>query len=535
MKTFVSPVPEPVKGFGFPPWPPRPWVPDYRVEELGAWEESEPDTRSEEARLLFSDWMGREVSLFVRRSFPLCGANGAAVLHIVGGAQTIHPGDLAVWTREGYAAASFDWQIAEVGGRLPERTSCFPAEVVPQFAATPSLGAAILPVALQAAAVCLHWLARCPGVDEGRLGVTGISWGGYLSWLLAAYDSRVRALVPVFGCGGLFAEGRSVAAHDPAVRAYWEKFWEPAALGRHLNCPVCFLNGTNDFFGDPLVAERLLASVRTPVARSYGPNIDHALTEGQTALATAWMRQYLSDAASRAPSSSPDIGLDEGRGAPVSWWAGAEGASMHRCWLPGPPPSDRPAYVVTNREMADGAILSSPIRLVETVEAPAAGMGEAGPSFVSGVTSVAGVPFGLGWRWELGSTRHFENDAHAIPPASADHPWMVTPARPLSDEAVAVILHLNPRGVRGAASADSFALGWSASPESGQVFVEIFGRTPGMEPFVASFPWLDGWVLLKLGDVPGLPADFTWADVGRLQIKARQGRQPFGVGPLRCL
>jgi hypothetical protein len=526
MDSFASPAL--MKDFVSPPWPPHPWIPEYRVEAVGVCEEDDGQTRSEEARLIFTDWMEREVSLFARRSFPLSGANGAAVLHIVGGAQTIHPEDLFVWTSEGYAAAGFDWQISGVNARPPERTSRFPAGVVPQFSATPSLAAAVLPVALQAAAVCLDWLARCPGVDDRRLGVTGISWGGYLSWLLGVYDSRVRALVPVFGCGGLFAEGRPTVPHDLEVRAYWERYWEPAVLGHRLSCPVCFLNGTNDFFGDPLVAERLLASVPWPVVRSYEPNIDHALSVGQTALAKAWMRHYLLHDSSSVSTSSEGLGLAEANGGPVSWWADAEGASMHRCWLPGSPPSNRSAYVFTNTETADGYRLSSPIRFVEATEANGAV-----PSIVSNESDLSEVPFGLGWRWELSSTRHFGNDAHALPPGAPGKPWMVRPARPMSGEAVVVILHLCPGAVDGLAFTETLALGWSVSPEAGLVEIEVFGRTLGGEAFVGSGSWQDGWILLKLRDIPKLPANFIWADVGRIQIKSKQGREPFGVGPLR--
>ena len=82
--------------------------------------------------------------------------------------------------------------------------------------------------------------------------------------------------------------------------------------------------------------------------------------------------------------------------------ADAEGASMHRCWLPGSPPSNRSAYVFTNTETADGYRLSSPIRFVEATEANGAV-----PSIVSNEGDLSEVPFGLGWRWELSSTRHF--------------------------------------------------------------------------------------------------------------------------------
>lgn len=506
-----------------PPWPPQPWVPDYTVESIRV-DESAPGVRSEEVRLVFPDWMGRAVSLYARRSYPLRDANGAAVLHIVGGAQTILPGDLSVWTDEGYAAAGFDWQISGVGGRPPERMSRFPREVVAQFSATPTLAAAMLPVAVQAAAVCLHWLARCPAVDGERLGVTGISWGGYLAWLLAAYDSRVRALVPVFGCGGLFAEGRPVATHAPEVRAYWERNWEPAALGHLIQAPVCYLNGTNDFFGDLLVAEPLLDSLRVPVARSYLPNVDHSLSAGQTELAKAWMRQHLLGGVELPMPLDPQAS-DSNGASDMFWWADAEGPSMHRCWLPGMPPRDRSAFVFSNRTLPGGAVVSSPVRRLEanTERTPP----------VMPETAPRNIPFGLGWRWELGGARHFSNDARAAAPASPDQSWVVVPARPKNNEAVVVLLHLAPQWMRGLSTASSLNLGWSVAPEGDVVAVEIHARASFQGTYEVFFPWREGAIVINLEDVPELLEDFAWPNVGRLQISARQERQPFEVGPLR--
>ena len=46
-------------------------------------------------------------------------------------------------------------------------------------------------------------------VDPEHTAVTGISWGGYTTCLVASLDDRFKAAVPVYGCGFLF-EGESV-------------------------------------------------------------------------------------------------------------------------------------------------------------------------------------------------------------------------------------------------------------------------------------------------------------------------------------
>ena len=46
-------------------------------------------------------------------------------------------------------------------------------------------------------------LASLEGVDPNRTGVTGISWGGYLTCIVAGVDDRFKVAVPVYGCGFL--------------------------------------------------------------------------------------------------------------------------------------------------------------------------------------------------------------------------------------------------------------------------------------------------------------------------------------------
>ena len=54
------------------------------------------------------------------------------------------------------------------------------------------------------AVVLAHSLLRSyPEVDASRIGVTGISWGGYLTCIVAGIDDRLKCAVPVYGCGFL--------------------------------------------------------------------------------------------------------------------------------------------------------------------------------------------------------------------------------------------------------------------------------------------------------------------------------------------
>jgi dienelactone hydrolase len=95
-----------------------------------------------------------------------------------------------------------------------------------------------------------HSLLRSfPEVDAEHTAVTGISWGGYTTCLVASLDDRFKAAVPVYGCGFLH-EGESV--QKPSIDALgerrmdWVRAYDPGSLLPRCHVPILFVNGTND-------------------------------------------------------------------------------------------------------------------------------------------------------------------------------------------------------------------------------------------------------------------------------------------------
>jgi hypothetical protein len=96
-----------------------------------------------------------------------------------------------------------------------------------------------------------HSLVRSfPEVDANRSAVTGISWGGYLTNLVAGIDHRFKAAVPVYGSGFLHqgsAWDRQFDSLGVEKTAKWVKHWDPSQYVGQARMPMLFLNGTNDF------------------------------------------------------------------------------------------------------------------------------------------------------------------------------------------------------------------------------------------------------------------------------------------------
>ena len=87
-------------------------------------------------------------------------------------------------------------------------------------------------------------------VDPARTAVTGISWGGYTTCIVASVDTRFKAAVPVYGCGFLH-EGESVQKSSidrlgADKRRRWIEMYDPSSHLQRCRVPILFVNGTND-------------------------------------------------------------------------------------------------------------------------------------------------------------------------------------------------------------------------------------------------------------------------------------------------
>ena len=99
--------------------------------------------------------------------------------------------------------------------------------------------------------ILAHSLIRSfPQVDADRIGITGISWGGYLTCIVAGVDSRFRFAAPVYGCG--FLGDNSTWTGDfqkmgPEKARKWLQLWDPSAYLACAGMPMLWVDGSNDF------------------------------------------------------------------------------------------------------------------------------------------------------------------------------------------------------------------------------------------------------------------------------------------------
>jgi hypothetical protein len=94
------------------------------------------------------------------------------------------------------------------------------------------------------------FLRAQPGVNSERIGVTGISWGGYLTSIVASLDSRFRFGIPVYGCGFLSEDSAWLKDFEKLGQERtqkWVRLWDPSSYLSLGHSRMFWINGTNDF------------------------------------------------------------------------------------------------------------------------------------------------------------------------------------------------------------------------------------------------------------------------------------------------
>jgi len=180
---------------------------------------------------------------------------GIVLIHGGGGSAFVRW--VRLWNRRGYAAISMDTCGAVSGNAYGNEQKGHRRHA---WAGPPGWGGFDHyddPIADQwtyhavAAAVRGHSLLRSlPEVDTARVGVTGISWGGYLTCIVAAVDDRFVFAAPVYGCGFLGDNSAWLTRFQGMTRVNAEKWlglWDPSVYLPRAKMPFLWVTGSNDF------------------------------------------------------------------------------------------------------------------------------------------------------------------------------------------------------------------------------------------------------------------------------------------------
>ncbi|MEO5953605.1 MAG: prolyl oligopeptidase family serine peptidase [Chloroflexia bacterium] len=234
----------------------------WKISELRkapqSWEATTTEPGVKAVWIAGPEYKGKATRAFAYYGVPAGGnAPGMVLLH--GGGGTAFAEWVRMWNARGFAAIAVD----TVGTRpaTAEAAKLWnPERSRHEFSGPAGWGDFVnvdAPVGDQwtyhavAVSIAAHSFLRAQaGVDRGRIGLTGISWGGYLTDIVASLDSRFRFGIPVYGCGYLGEDSAWLGDFKKLGEeraAKWLKLWDPSVYLAQGKRPMFWVNGTNDF------------------------------------------------------------------------------------------------------------------------------------------------------------------------------------------------------------------------------------------------------------------------------------------------
>jgi len=219
-----------------------------------------PEFSGAEVKAIYFDglpWQGKPTRVFAWVGLPKpdpkqpqAKVPGMVLIH--GGGGTAFDRWVRIWTKRGYAAIAMDTcgqlPIGDFGNYKRDARGG-PAgwggfDQIDQPAKDQWTYRAV------ADTILAHSLLRSmPQVDPDRIGVTGISWGGYLTCIVAGVDQRFKLAAPVFGCGFLGEDSAwldSFKKMGPDKSAKWLAMWDPSVYLKDVAMPTLWVTGSND-------------------------------------------------------------------------------------------------------------------------------------------------------------------------------------------------------------------------------------------------------------------------------------------------
>ena len=176
-----------------------------------------------------------------------------AMVLVHGGLGRAFPDWVKLWTDRGYVAISLS-----IDANITDANNTYPHTHNPQggpgisINPTDMLNAENSWIYISVANIIkAHNLLRSMDVvDETNIGITGISWGSYLTCITIGVDNRFKFAIPVYGAGfnheDYTSSLASVFAFDDATMEKYAKSFDPAAYTPYSNLPTLWICGAND-------------------------------------------------------------------------------------------------------------------------------------------------------------------------------------------------------------------------------------------------------------------------------------------------
>lgn len=209
-----------------------------------------------------------------------------AIVLVHGATGTAFSDWVEMWVNRGYAAIAMDTEGHMPGANCSTMNPSVADSVKPHGPQNMAFGDSAQPVtaqwvyhALASVIASASFIGSFEGVDETKMGITGVSYGSFLTCLAAAYDDRYDFAAPVYGSLNNAAYRHDFASYLKNGGGYAASLWDDPAVLQGSRTPFLFVGSIGDLFFSPeAISDCVQACQYAQVA--FIPNLTHGHYQG---------------------------------------------------------------------------------------------------------------------------------------------------------------------------------------------------------------------------------------------------------------
>jgi len=207
---------------------------------------------------------------------------GMLVLH--GGKGCAEEAKAVAWAARGYIAVAPDLPGIADPEKIPNSTGPWKLPYgAGRWIAEPDVTKSVIFDGELAAVQSLYLLRSQPEVMRDRIGVVGVSWGGYTTAMVCGLTgSDVKAAFALYGCGFYDREpgsqmGKGLDAMPDAQRQRWLTWLDAGRRAGGIKAAYFIGAASNDIYFYPSAVNATLAEIASEKNQVYSPNSAHQL------------------------------------------------------------------------------------------------------------------------------------------------------------------------------------------------------------------------------------------------------------------
>ena len=216
------------------------------------------DNQGCKAVFIRSDYNNQESYAFAYLGIPSEPLEGKpAILLVHGGGGSAYYEWVNAWVAKGYVALSIDLE-----GHIPNKTgtigdgpanlyhnSTYPAPHNQNMGdENADITLTWLHYACRTCIIANSFLHHYAGVDPYKIGVCGVSWGGYITSIISGYDDRFAFAIPYYCTTDMLNDTTPIKTCIESHRSF-EIFDNPAPL-KYVNTPFLYIGSNSDVYSN---------------------------------------------------------------------------------------------------------------------------------------------------------------------------------------------------------------------------------------------------------------------------------------------